>query len=92
MPTVTTLAVDGLELSFLSNEHRPPHFHATRPGEWEVRVYILTTTRQKLHYTTKWSRKGTAGPSGKQRRDLRRGVAAHRAALLAEFEEKVNAD
>lgn len=92
MPTVTALSVDGLELSFLSNDHRPPHFHATRPGEWEIRVYILTTTERKLHYSIKWSRKGAEGPGGRLRRALRRAVAQHRVALLAEFEEKVNTD
>lgn len=92
MPTVTALTVDGLELSFRSNDHRPPHFHATRLGEWEIRVYILTTTKQKLDYSVKWPRKGTAGPSGRLERILRRAVVQHRVALLAEFEEKVNTD
>ena len=41
MPTVACLAVAGIELWFNSNDHLPPHFHAEKSCDWEVRVFFL---------------------------------------------------
>lgn len=41
MARVRAFEIDGLVLWFFSYDHDPPHFHAKRAGEWEVRVYFL---------------------------------------------------
>lgn len=89
MPTVDAFTIAGLDLAFLSNDHWPPHFHATSPGAWEVRVYILSTTADDLDFDTKWPPRG-AGPNGRTQRTLRRLVVEHRSSLLDEFDRKVN--
>jgi hypothetical protein len=38
VPRLDAFSVAGLELFFNSLDHLPPHFHARRPGEWEIRV------------------------------------------------------
>ncbi len=92
MPPVDAFSLAGFDLAFLSNDHRPPHFHAVRRGEWEIRVYILTTTADKLHFDVKWPKKPGAGPDRRVLRVLCARVHGHRDALLAEFEQKVNYD
>jgi hypothetical protein len=77
--------VAGLELWFNSHDHGPPHFHARRPGLWEVRIYILTCTQFFTDYDLKWG--GT--PCGRDLRELGVGAARHRVALLAEWNAKV---
>ena len=41
MLRVACFAVIGLELWFNSDDHLPPHFHAEKAGEWQVRVHFL---------------------------------------------------
>jgi hypothetical protein len=36
VPKVDAFSVAGLVLRFYSNDHMPPHFHAEKPGRWEV--------------------------------------------------------
>lgn len=87
MGRVTSFALAGLELWFNSDDHMPPHFHAERPGEWEVRVYFLRDRADMSE--TRW----TTRPGRPSQGDLRRlaGLAeANRAALVTEWEQKVN--
>lgn len=69
--------------------HLPPHLHATKVGHWEIRVYLLTTTEHSLAFDLKWPKKAGAGPSAAIQRTLAKAVAANRAALLLEWEQKV---
>lgn len=92
VPPVDAFSITGLDLDFLSNDHWPPHFHVTRRGKWEIRVYILTTTKDKLDFDIKWPKNAGAGPRGRLQRTLRRHVVLHRAALLEEYRAKVNFD
>ncbi len=85
MGKVDAFQLDGLVLLFYSNDHLPPHFHVIKRGSWEIRVYLLATTQQELSFDLKWG----AGPSGRDQQRLRVAVDAHRAALLAEWEAKV---
>ena len=39
MPRLEAFSIPGLDLFFNSLDHLPPHFHARRRGEWEIRVY-----------------------------------------------------
>jgi hypothetical protein len=38
----------GIELWFFPKDHLPPHFHAKRKGQWEVRVYFLESRTDKM--------------------------------------------
>jgi hypothetical protein len=85
---VTAITIAGLDLWFNSSDHLPPHFHARKPGKWEIRVFILECVEGRLAYTVKWPRHG-ARLSGRDRRKLLAETLAHRAELLAEWEQKV---
>jgi hypothetical protein len=88
MGKVEAFRLDGLELLFYSNDHYPPHIHVVKRGAWEIRVYLLATTQQYLSFALKWG----AEPSGRDQKRLCLAVDAHRAALLAEWEVKVDGD
>jgi len=79
VPKVESFVIDGLRLWWWPNDHEPPHFHAERPGEWEVRVLFLSDQIE-----TKWGR-----PRGSRLKALRAQTANHRAELLLEWERKV---
>ncbi len=89
MPRLEAFTVDGLELWFNSADHAPAHFHARKPGEWEIRVNIIMTTSNELAFSFKWPRRG-ASLSGRLQRLLRDATVAHRVALLREWQEKVS--
>lgn len=87
MPRVDCIQLAGVELVFFSCDHRPPHFHALRRGEFDYRVFFLESRLTMLR--AKHERKLMAGPT---RRALIRLVEGNRAALLEEFERKVHHD
>jgi len=61
------------------------HFHVEKAGAWEIRVNILATTADLLVYEVRWG----PGPTGRQRRELRRRVVEYREALIEEWQTKV---
>jgi len=71
-----------LRLWLNSSDHEPPHFHASKPGWWELRVYIL-----EPKWETKWKRRRVAKSSV---RTLLQLTQEHRVELLKEWEEKVD--
>lgn len=83
--------IDSLEIIFYSNDHEPEHFHARKPGEWEIRVYFRFCTADHLEYEEKWTLK-SAGPSKKDRERLCDYVQQHRNSLEHEWETKVCQD
>lgn len=85
MGKVDAFVVAGLQLWFNSEDHGPPHFHVGRPGEWEIRVFFLTSVAGHLEYELKW---GTVPLRGFLR-DLEQGVLQHRHTLLEEWNRKV---
>lgn len=85
---VVAFIVAGLDLWFNSSDHLPPHFHARKPGSWEIRVFFLECTPGNLVFTVKWP-PNSIGPSRKERDALIRGAIDHRPALLVEWENKV---
>lgn len=87
MGKVESLTVNGLDLWFNSLDHLPPHFHARRPGEWEIRVYFLQCTDGHLEYDIKWPPMLEAIPQ-KFLRDLSRAIVGKKAKLLEEHERK----
>ena len=38
MPKVKAFSVGWARLTFRTNDHPPPHFHAVRSDEWDVRI------------------------------------------------------
>ena len=85
MGKVDAFTVAGLELWFNSEDHGPPHFHAGRPGEWEIRVFFLTSISGRLEYERKWGNV----PRSRFLRAIEDSVVEKRDALLEEWNEKV---
>jgi len=87
MGRVETISVEGLELYFHSSDHWPPHFHARKPGHWEIRIDIQDTTEEKLSFDLKWPRH--IDLPARVPKILSVSVARNKAALLQEWETKV---
>jgi hypothetical protein len=86
---VEAFSIAGLDLWFNSSDHLPPHFHARRAGEWEVRVFFLLCTDTHLETSVKWRhRKRSIGR--KHLETLREAAVQFREQLLEEWEVKVD--
>ena len=81
MGKLDVFSISGVEMWFWSADHLPPHFHAKRPGEWEIRVYFLESQESHLAFDVRWG----AGPNGKMRGALAELVVKHREALYEEW-------
>jgi Domain of unknown function (DUF4160) len=85
---VDAFSVPGIELWFNSSDHLPPHFHASRRGAWEIRVFFLLCTETHLEWSLKWKdRRRTV--ARRALRKLRAKAVQCRAELIAEWEAKV---
>lgn len=84
MPLVQAFEISGCRCWFYSDDHRPAHFHASSPGEWEVRVYFLLDPPELEQI---FSVKRVPGAI---RRRLLQAAATHRDQLLLEWSEKVH--
>ncbi len=84
MSKVESFEIVGLVCWFWSSDHDPPHFHAKKRGEWEIKVKFAEGEKEMFEH--EWG----DTPSGKVLRELKKAVEKHRAALLAEWEAKVN--
>jgi hypothetical protein len=88
MGRVAAFALAGVECWFYSQDHRPPHFHARRRGQWHVRVYFLEAKARMLERV--------AGPRGvlsaADRSALCDVAELYREELLLEWEQKVVCD
>lgn len=81
MVLVRAFSIPGLQCRFYSSDHEPPHFHAKRKGEWEVRVYFQNLGQAMIEVM--WNRK----PISSRFRDrLISAVEEHREALVVEWE------
>ena len=85
MGKVDAFEIPGLVLFFNSNDHREPHFHAKRPGEWEIRAFINETAHDALVFEVKFG----GDPPRRTRRELAALIDEHRVPLLEEWEQKV---
>lgn len=81
MSKVHAFAVDGIQLWFNSNDHRPPHFHA-ETADGEVRVLFM---RDPVELEVVWGQV----PKKRIRRALEKLCAEHRDALCVEWSAKV---
>ena len=82
MATVEAFEIAGLKMWFWSNDHDPPHFHAKRSGEWEVKVHLLFEPGDMVEIV--WSEKI---PASRTLKSLTALTEQHRAALLAQWEQ-----
>ncbi len=91
MPELDAFCISGLKLMFYSNDHSPPHFHAEKIGQWNIRIYIETTTEEQLAFDVKWPKKSksTSIPPSDVRKELARLVVANRDVLMAEWSARV---
>ncbi len=81
MATVNAFHISSLKLWFWSLDHDPPHFHAKKSGEWEVKVLFLLDRTEMVE--VKWAKKQ---PSASLLKQLCNLAEKHRIALLAEWE------
>jgi hypothetical protein len=88
MPRLEAFDIPGLALLFYSDDHEPPHFHVKRRGEWELRVFFLECTATYLEAEVVFSKRRKMITTA-QREELCRLIDLHRAALLTEWERKV---
>lgn len=89
MGRVDAVSIAGLELWFNSSDHLPPHFHARKAGEWELRVFFLLCTETHLEASVKWMDR-KRGMSRKHLDALKEGALRCRVELLEEWEAKVD--
>ena len=88
MVKVENFYIYGLEAFFRSNDHYPPHFHVKKKGEWEIRVYIITSTA-KLHYSVKFPKNKQHFLSSKEKKLILDFVIKNREKLYLAWETKV---
>jgi Domain of unknown function (DUF4160) len=86
MAKLACFTIPGIELWFFSHDHLPPHFHAKRRGQWEIRVFFLESSANEMFKVVR--------PKGKEisKGDLElleAKVKAFRAEILEEWERKV---
>ena len=82
MAKVTAFEIPGLATWFWSMDHEPPHFHAKRAGEWEVRVRFLLDSSEMIEVV--WNK---APLNARLRRQLVSLAESHRGELLAQWDQ-----
>lgn len=82
MAIVNAFGIEGVRTWFWSDDHNPPHFHAKRAGEWEVKVQFLLAPDAMIEVV--WSEKKAPGKTLKELCSL---AVAHRVDLLTQWEE-----
>ncbi len=80
MATVRAFEMKAVKVWFWSEDHEPPHFHAKKSGEWEVKVWFLLVPSQMIEVV--WSEKK---PSSTTLKNLRTLAERHRAELLEQW-------
>jgi hypothetical protein len=87
VPRVSCFWLAGLELWFNSDDHLPPHFHAEKCGDWQVKVHFMRARSEMVEVVyTRRPRHPTKG----ELRALLKQAEAHRLALFEEWEANVN--
>jgi len=87
VPRVACFAAAGIELWFNSNDHLPPHFHAEKLREWEVRVFFLREPQEMFEVVYSNRRRR---PSRSDVKEIVRQAEAHRVELLEQWERAVD--
>ena len=84
MARVVAFELEGIEMWIPSGDHDPPHFHARKPGHWDIKVHFLEDSEEAMIQRI---RPPDARIRGRERRALIEAVREHRAALLAQWDE-----
>jgi hypothetical protein len=84
VPKVDAFSVHGLVLRFFSHDHMPPHFHAEKPSQWEVRVRFRLAPSEMIEVLSKKQ------PRPSELKELTKLAEAHRVALMDEWDAKVS--
>jgi hypothetical protein len=79
---VKAFEIPGIACWIFSADHRPPHLHAKRGGEWEALVFFLEPKRRMIEM--KWSKKPM---SRKDRKLLVDHAERRRDALLEQWDQ-----
>ena len=84
MGKVSSFNLEGIYCWFNSQEHKPPHFHAKKKGQWHVRVYFLEKKSNMIERAK--------GPRGRVKRVDKNAICdmaeLYRGELLKEWEKK----
>ena len=80
MARVAAFEIGGIDCWFYAQDHRPPHFHARRKGEWEFRVFFLMPKKSMLEQV------GGGRMKRRDRNDLCDMAELYREELFAEWE------
>ena len=86
MANLEAFSMTGIKLWFWPNDHNPPHFHAKRTGEWEIKVRFLESDEAMLEIA--WAKKKKS-ISRTDRKTLIEQVKKHRFEIFREWEQKV---
>jgi Domain of unknown function (DUF4160) len=87
VPKVACFSAAGIELWFNTHDHLPPHFHAEKTREWQVRVFFMRDTEEMFDvvYSTR-----TRRPSRADLKEIAAQAKAHRMRLLEQWEAAVD--
>jgi hypothetical protein len=83
VPKVACFSIAGLQLWFNSDDHLPPHFHAEKLGDWEVKVHFRRERAEMLEVVY-------GKPRPREVKKLQEQAEVHRVELLREWETKVS--
>lgn len=93
MGQVDAFTVSGCKCFFNTSDHNPPHFHVkSNDGRWEIRAYILITSKDELKYDFKFPSSRKEPIPGAKDKEIRNLIVKFRESLLKEWEEKVIKD
>jgi hypothetical protein len=81
--------LQGLQAFFRSHDHRPPHFHVKKAGMWEIRVYILTSSKNGLDYSFKFPKNKSVTLSSKEEKAILHLITSNREKLLLDWHTQV---
>jgi len=88
MAELKCFSISGMKLWFYSNDHEPPHFHAKRKGEWELRAKFLEEGESMFEVVWRKSKR-TAIPA-RDKQSMIEMIEVYRLEILKEWEQKVN--
>jgi hypothetical protein len=86
---IEEFSFQGLRAFFRSNDHRPPHFHVKRPGRWEIKVYILTSSKNRLDYSFKFPKNNSVILTSQEEKAILGFVTRNREKLLLDWQTQV---
>jgi hypothetical protein len=84
MGKLSSFSIEGMQCWFNSQDHKPPHFHAKKSGQWEYRIFFMKKAAEMLE--VKWQKTRI---SRQDRTTLCDEASECRPELLKEWEEKV---